>query len=86
MLLVVRQHYCHRTALSDCVHQFDFVDAKILGVIYNCATEPGKGYGYGYYRRYYRKYYRRYYRRYEGSYAASSKAAKKAPAQTENKE
>lgn len=86
MLLVVRQHYCHRTALSDCVHQFDFVDAKILGVIYNCATEPGKGYGYGYYRRYYKKYYRRYYHRYEGSYAASSKAAKKASAQTENKE
>jgi hypothetical protein len=29
------------------------VDAKILGVIYNCATEPGKGYGY--YRHYYKK-------------------------------
>ena len=84
MLLVVRQHYCHRNALSDCVHQFEFVDAKILGVVYNCATEPNKGYGY--YRRYYKKYYRRYYRRYEGSYAASSKATKKTPAQTESKQ
>ena len=82
MLLIVRQHYCHRNALSDCIHQFEFVDAKILGVVYNCATEPNKSYGY--YRRYYRKYYGRYNRRYEGSYAASSKNAKKAAVQAEN--
>lgn len=81
MLLVVRQHYCNRNALSDSVHQFEFVGAKILGVIYNCTTEPGKGYGY--YKRYYRKYNKRYYRKYEGSYAASSKSAKKTAAQAE---
>ncbi len=81
ILLIVRQHYCHRTALSDCIHQFEFVDAKILGVVYNCATEPNKSYGY--YRRYYRKYYGRYNRKYEGSYAASSKASKKASLQTD---
>ena len=71
MLLVVRQHYCNRIALSDTARQFAFVNAKILGVVYNCTSENAKNYGYR--KGYYKRYYRRYYRRYEGAYAASTK-------------
>lgn len=71
MLLIVRQHYCNRIALSDTVRQFAFVNAKILGVVYNCTSENAKNYGYR--KGYYKRYYRRYYKRYEGAYAASSK-------------
>ena len=69
ILLVVRQHYCDRMVLSAAVHQFAFVDSRVLGVVYNCTTEDSKGYGTGYYKRYYRKHYGRYGRKYEGSYA-----------------
>ena len=72
MLLVVRQNYCDRVVLKDAVRQFDFIEAKILGVVYNCTTENSGRYGKGYYKRYYRRYYRSYYgrahRRYEGAY------------------
>ena len=72
MLLVVRQDYCNRIALDDAIRQFEFVDAKVLGVVFNCINEHGGKYGKRYYRRYYNRYYRkhydRYYRRYEGSY------------------
>lgn len=72
MLLVVRQNYCDRVVLKEAVRQFDFIDAKILGVVYNCTTENSGRYGKGYYKRYYRRYYRSYYgrsyRRYEGAY------------------
>ena len=74
MLLVVRQHYCNRHALSDTVRQFEFMDAKILGIICNCASDSGKAYTYK--KEYYGRYYRRYHR-YEGSYAVSAKTAKK---------
>lgn len=72
MLLVVRQNYCDRVMLKEAVRQFDFIDARILGVVYNCTTENSGRYGKGYYKRYYRRYYRSYYgrsyRRYEGAY------------------
>ena len=72
MLLVVRQNYCDRIVLKDAVRQFAFIEAKILGVVYNCATENGGRYGKGYYKKYYRRYYKSYYsrsaRRYEGAY------------------
>ena len=73
MLLVVRQHYCQRPVLSAAVRQFDFVESRILGVVYNCTIDEGHGYGYGYYKRYYRKYYGRYGHKYEGSYLSSNK-------------
>ena len=62
MLLVVRQHYCDRIALNDTVQQFAFVNAKILGVVFNCTIDQnGIYYGKGYYkRRYGGRYYRRY--------------------------
>ncbi len=72
MLLVVRQNYCDRLVLKDAVRQFDFINARMLGVVYNCASENTGRYGKGYYKRYYRRYYRSYYnrsyRRYEGAY------------------
>ncbi len=76
MLLVVRQNYCDRVALKDAVRQFDFINAKMLGVVYNCASESSGRYGKGYYKKYYRRYsrgyYNRPYKRYEGSYMRKS--------------
>ena len=70
MLLVVRQNYCNRPALSAAVRQFEFMNAKILGVVFNCASESGNGYG--------KKYYKKYGNKYENSYyRAAAKAAKK---------
>lgn len=53
MLLVVRQDYCDRNALLATVNQFEFIESKILGVVYNCASESTGRYGY---KRYYKKY------------------------------
>ena len=78
MLLVVRQNYCDRLVLKDAVRQFDIINTRILGVVYNCTVEGGGRYGKGYYKKYYRRYYRGYYRRsyrrYEGAYAARKNA------------
>ena len=49
-LLVVRQDRCNRQGLMDTVRQFEFVDARILGAVFNC-TKDGSG------KKYYRKYY-----------------------------
>ena len=57
ILLVVRQDQCEKRVLADTVRQFEFVDAKILGVVYNCAEEGGGKYGKGYYKKYYGKSY-----------------------------
>ena len=56
MLLVVRQNYCNRVAMSSLVRQFEFVGSRILGVVYNCTTEDGGAYGKKYYKRYGNKY------------------------------
>ena len=56
MLLVVRQNYCNRIAVNSLVRQFEFVGARILGVVYNCASEDGGVYGKKYYKRYGNKY------------------------------
>ena len=58
ILLVVRQNYCDRIVLNDAVQQFAFIQAKVLGVVFNCTAEAqGKGY-------YHKKYYKRYYKSY----------------------
>ena len=57
MLVVVRQDFCNRIALNSAVRQFEFVDAKLLGVVFNCIEEEGRGY----YKHYYRKYYNKKY-------------------------
>ena len=61
MLIVVRQNYCDRIALNTAVRQFEFVDAKILGVVFNCTNEDGSSYGKKHYRgKYMKKYYNKY--------------------------
>ena len=65
MLLVVRQNYCNRVDLGDTVRQLAFVNAKVLGVVFNSVSETTKGYG--------RKYYNRYYKNYGYYYRRSSK-------------
>lgn len=52
ILLVVRQDYCDRNALNAAAREFKFVDANVLGVIYNCAEDSGTGYGKKYYKKY----------------------------------
>ena len=52
ILLVVRQDYCNRIALSSAVRQFEFVDSRILGIAYNCASDNSAGYGKKYYKKY----------------------------------
>lgn len=77
VLLVVRQNYCDRQILGETVRQFEFVDGKILGVVFNCVNETS---GKGYYKKYYKKYGKRYYEKayskkskYEGSYLNMTK-------------
>lgn len=86
ILLVARQNYCDRMILGDTVRQFEFIGAKILGVVYNCTTESGTK---GYYKRYYNKYGKRYYHRYytsKGSYAAADASQKREKAAEETNE
>ncbi len=65
VLMIVRQNYGSRTAVRNAVLQFEFVKAKILGVVLNCMTDKvgsyqnrkyskhyGYGRGYGYYSSY----------------------------------
>ena len=67
MLVVVRQNYCDRVVLSSAVRQFEFVDVKILGMVFNSTIENG---GIS------KKYYKRYYSKYGRSYEAAAKAGK----------
>ena len=54
IVLVVRQNYCDRQFLSDAVRQFEFIDSRILGMVYNCATEAVSKYGKAYYKKYHK--------------------------------
>ncbi len=56
MLIIVRQNYCTRTALSSAIKQFNFVGARILGIVFNCTVDIG--YRYKYHSKYYGKYYK----------------------------
>lgn len=83
VLLVVRQDYCNRTAVEHAVKQLEFVNAKVLGIVFNATYETG-----GLYKKYYSgKYYgKKYYgykyggknKSYENSYETSANAAKRA--------
>lgn len=64
ILLVVRQNYCDRNVLADAVQQFAFIQAKVLGVVFNCTSEPS---GKGYYKKYYKRYYKTYGRACQGA-------------------
>ena len=56
ILMVVRQAHCNRMVMNETVRQFEFVGAKILGVVYNCATEGTDPYTKSYYKKYYHTY------------------------------
>ena len=76
MLLVVRQDYCNTVVLSAAVSQFEFIEARILGVVMNCVNEHGgkySRYGKGYYSKYSK--YSKYSRPYSSSYARASRQA-----------
>jgi capsular exopolysaccharide synthesis family protein len=62
-LVVVRQNHCNRLALNMTLRQLAFVDAKVLGVVFNAVADEGRPYGRKYYR-YYKNRYGRYYNRY----------------------
>ena len=81
LLVVVRQNYCDTIALNAAIRQFEFVDAKVLGIVFNCVVEDEGRYGY----RYYRKYYKRYYKKYGGNYASTAHKNAKAGAPKETK-
>lgn len=55
-LLVVRENYCDRHLLNDAVHQFEYVNAKILGIVVNYANESTGKYGKSYYKKYQKQY------------------------------
>ena len=78
VLLAVRQNYCNRNALKDTIHQFEFINGRILGLLMTCATDAGAGYGKNYYKRYYRRYGRnyRYARAYEESFQEQKNLSK----------
>ena len=61
ILLVTRQDYGNRVVFGSAVKEFEFIDAKILGVVFNCATDNGASYGGRYSKRYYGKYAGKYY-------------------------
>lgn len=42
ILLAARSNRCNRTALRDAMEQFEFVNARILGVVYHCAAEGSR--------------------------------------------
>ena len=55
MIVVVRQDVCSRSALRETMRQLQFIKDKVLGFVFTCSTEEGKGY----YRK--KKYYKRGY-------------------------
>lgn len=69
MLLVVRQNYCDRVTLGAATRQFEFIGTKLLGVVLNCTTEAGSGYG----NKHYRRYYKRNSRKYDGRFASEER-------------
>ena len=72
ILLVVRQNYCDRNVLADASRQFEFIQARTLGVVFNATSENG---GKGYYKKYYKRNYRGYYKGYSRSYDTTETAA-----------
>lgn len=61
MIIVVRQDYCRTDTLKETVRQLEFVEANIIGFVYNGADDGSASYGkygkYGKYSKYYIKNY-----------------------------
>ncbi len=51
ILFVVCQNYCSRSAFVNAINQFEFVGARILGVVLNRVNDGRHGYGLNYYRK-----------------------------------
>ena len=51
VLFVIRQNYGNKLAVAEAIQQFEFVNAKVLGVLFNCVLEYAyrKKYSYVYY-------------------------------------
>lgn len=56
MLLVTRQNVCNRYAFASAVQEFEFMNAKILGIVFNGTNESGSKYSRGYYKAYQKNY------------------------------
>ena len=80
ILVVIRQNYCNRLAVENAVKQLEFVNAKILGIVYNATSDNGFGGKYYGYRKYYgdKKYYGYKYNIAGNSYESSANEAKRA--------
>jgi capsular exopolysaccharide synthesis family protein len=79
VLVVVRQNHCNRLALNMTLRQLAFVDAKVLGVVFNAVADEGRPYGRKYYRYYknrYGRYYNRYYRHHYYGHPSDGKSKK----------
>lgn len=79
VLVVVRQNHCNRLALNMTLRQLAFVDAKVLGVVFNAVADEGRPYGRKYYRYYknrYGRYYNRYYRQHYYGHPSDGKSKK----------
>ena len=76
ILTVVRQNHCDRMSLASAVRQFEFLDTKMLGIVFNCTTDDSIAYGSKYLNRYYKRYgkYSKY-GRYNGYYGHQSSYA-----------
>ncbi len=70
ILFVVRQNYCTRGALSSAIQQFEFIEARILGIVFNCTVDGDRRYQYKKYR--YGGYYKSY--GYRSKYSKSNPA------------
>lgn len=70
VLMIIRQNYGSGVALRDAIQQFEFVNARILGCVLNCATgRNGKYQSKIYGKRYHYRYGRRYAYYYEKHYS-----------------
>lgn len=83
ILIVTRENYCDRVLLGSSIKQFEFINAKILGIVLNCSRdkdENNRKY-YGKYGRYGYRYgygYHKHYRTYEDAAAPKVRKGKKA--------
>ena len=62
MVIVVRNNHAVRGALAETIRQLKLVDARLLGFVFNGASESGTGYYKG--KRYYKSYKKNYYKNY----------------------
>lgn len=84
ILFVVCQNFCTRNAFLDAIDQFEFVGAKIIGVILNRVNEKSLGYGAKYYRRNRKRAYGTYGYGYDASAASARQLSKENDEEKQN--